>query len=186
MFTITVPRDFGDTKLTWTLVVNGETSSIPLSLNQKWAVQPFKDPSVGNTPPVVRLEPGGMSLQGPPRGIATSLTTTVSRPVPLTLWVSDDLREDPIDRPRPGQPPITVTWSQARGPGDVTFANARPDVDKTDGKAATTATFATPGDYVLRAQVNDYSGEGGGGNQCCWTNVLVEVSVNRRSKEQRH
>ena len=177
VFTITVPKDFGDKKLTWTLVVNGETSSIPLSLNSKWAVQPFKDPSVGNTPPVVRLEASGTPLQGPPREIARSLTTTRSDPVTLTLWVSDDQRPDPVDRPKPGQPPITIFWSQARGPGNVTFANARPDVEKADGKATTNASFSAPGEYVLRAQVNDFSGEGGGGNQCCWTNVLVKVLV---------
>jgi hypothetical protein len=177
VFTVTVPRDFGDKKLTWTLVVNGETSTIPLSLNPKWAVQPFKDPSVGNTPPVARLEAAGAPLQGPPRGFATSLTTTPSSPLTLTLWVSDDQRPDPVDRPKPGQPPTSIFWSQARGPGNVTFANARPEVDKSDGKATTTATFGAPGEYVLRAQVNDFSGEGGGGNQCCWTNVLVKVLV---------
>jgi hypothetical protein len=177
VFTITVPKDFADKKLTWTLTVNGETSSIPLSLNPKWSVQPFKDPSVGNTPPVARIEVTGEPLQGPPRGVATSLTTTQSNPVPLTLWVSDDQRPDPVDRPKPGQPPITAFWSQARGPGNVTFANPRPDVDKADGKVTTTATFSAPGEYILRAQINDFSGEGGGGNQCCWTTVLVRVSV---------
>jgi hypothetical protein len=177
VFTITVPKDFGNGKLAWTLVANGETSVIPLSLNQKWAVQPFKDPSVGNTPPVVRLEGGGTPFQGPPRGIAASLTTSRTSPLALTLWVGDDERPDPVDRPKPGQPPTTVFWSQTRGPGAVTFANARPDVDKADGKATTTATFGEPGEYVLRAQVNDFSGEGGGGNQCCWTNVLVRVLV---------
>jgi hypothetical protein len=177
VFSITVPKEFGNGNLTWTLVANGETSVIPLSLNQKWAVQPFKDPSVGNTPPVVRLEPAGAPLQGPPRGIAASLNASRSNPLSLALWVSDDQRPDPVDRPKPGQPPTTVFWSQARGPGRVTFANARPDVDKADGKATATATFGEPGEYVLRAQVNDFSGEGGGGNQCCWTNVLVRVLV---------
>ena len=80
VFTITVPKDFADKKLTWTLVVNGETSSVPLSLHPKWAVQPFKDPSVGNTPPVVRLEANGTPLQGPPHGISASFTTTRSNP----------------------------------------------------------------------------------------------------------
>ncbi len=177
VFTITVPKDFADQKLAWTLVVNGDTSTIPLSLSRQWAVQPFKDPSVGNTPPIVRLESTGPSHQGPPRGLAASRTTSVSNPLALTLWVSDDERPDPVDRPRPGQPPVTVFWSQARGPGSVTFANARPEVNKADGKATTTATFAAPGEYVLRAQVNDFSGEGGGGNQCCWTNVLLRVLV---------
>jgi hypothetical protein len=177
VFTIRVPKDFGDKKLTWTLIVNGDTSTIPLSLSRQWAVQPFKDPSVGNTPPIVRLENTGPTHQGPPRGVAAALKTAVSRPLELTLWVNDDRIPDPVSLPKPGEPPITVFWSQARGTGSVTFANAKPDVGKADGKATTTATFTAPGEYLLRAQVNDYSGEGGGGNQCCWTNVLVGVSV---------
>jgi len=44
-------------------------------------------------------------------------------------------------------------------------------------EATTTATFSAPGEYVLRAQVNDDSGDGGGGEQCCWTNALVRVNV---------
>jgi hypothetical protein len=50
-------------------------------------------------------------------------------------------------------------------------------VDKTSGLAETTASFGAPGDYVLRAQGNDVTGEGGGGFQCCWTNVIVKVTV---------
>ena len=40
-----------------------------------------------------------------------------------------------------------------------------------------TATFAAPGEYLLRVQANDESGEGGGGFQCCWTNTYVKVTV---------
>jgi hypothetical protein len=29
----------------------------------------------------------------------------------------------------------------------------------------------------VRAQVNDTSGDGGGGDQCCWTTALVRVVV---------
>ena len=53
-------------------------------------------------------------------------------------------------------------------------------VDKSTGKATTTATFSAPGEYMLRAQANDVSGEGGGGFQCCWTNVHVKVVVKER------
>jgi hypothetical protein len=71
-----------------------------------------------------------------------------------------------------------VTWIKQRGDGEVTFAEAKPKVDPpTDGKATTTATFAKPGEYVLRLQANDSSGEGGGGFQCCWTNAVVKVNV---------
>ena len=57
------------------------------------------------------------------------------------------------------------------------FANAKPKMDVADGRASTSATFSMPGEYILRAQVNDASGDGGGGFQCCWTNVHVKVIV---------
>ena len=54
-------------------------------------------------------------------------------------------------------------------------------VNKGDRKAVmeatTTATFSAPGEYWLRAQVNDSSGDGGGGDQCCWTTAHVKVIV---------
>jgi hypothetical protein len=82
----------------------------------------------------------------------------------------------------PAPPDITVNWRKHRGPGDVTFAQSRiPLVTKRNPtlflEAATTATFAAPGEYVVRAQVNDTSGDGGGGEQCCWTTALVKVDV---------
>jgi hypothetical protein len=68
----------------------------------------------------------------------------------------------------------------------VTFANAKPAIDKAaDGKTTTTATFTAPGDYILRAQANDVSGEGGGGFQCCWTNAHVRVTVAAQPSSQR-
>ena len=41
----------------------------------------------------------------------------------------------------------------------------------------TTATFAAPGEYILRVEANDETGEGGGGFQCCWTSAHVRVTV---------
>jgi hypothetical protein len=82
-----------------------------------------------------------------------------------------------------GPPPdVTVNWKKHRGPGDVTFARERiPLVTERNPaavlEAATTATFGAPGEYVVRAQVNDTSGDGGGGEQCCWTTALVKVDV---------
>jgi hypothetical protein len=74
--------------------------------------------------------------------------------------------------------PVSVAWSVFRGPGLVAFDNARPAVDRAEnGKTTANATFSMPGEYVLRLQANDASGEGGGGFQCCWTNVHVGISV---------
>jgi hypothetical protein len=75
-------------------------------------------------------------------------------------------------------PPIAITWSMFRGPAAVKFDNPKPKVAVDDaGKTTTTATFTAPGEYILRVQGNDSTGEGGGGFQCCWTNAHVAVSV---------
>src|SRR5207245_197283 len=63
VFTITVPKDFGAKKLTWTIVANGQTTVVPASLDPLWEVSPFVEAS-GNTPPTIRFE-GGASVQGP-------------------------------------------------------------------------------------------------------------------------
>jgi hypothetical protein len=65
-----------------------------------------------------------------------------------------------------------------RGPAAVKFDPFNPKVDKDNGgRNTTTATFSAPGEYTLRLQANDSSGEGGAGFQCCWTNAHVAVKV---------
>ena len=82
------------------------------------------------------------------------------------------------------------SWSTPRlsplEAGAVTFDMAKPSVEKLppgndnaafSGKATTNVKFGESGDYVLHVIANDYSGDGGGGFQCCWTTGLVKVSV---------
>jgi hypothetical protein len=231
VFAITVPKDFGNKKITWTLVVNGQTSQVQFSLNPPYWIDFYKNAAKGNTPPVIKFAENGPELSGPPTGIAVNLNASVGQPLPLTLWAKDrpdtydpeeDLPADQRGRGRdtaaargrgrgdapnfdvtaasgrgtgsqrgPGgafgrgsgpQPDITVTWKLHRGAGPVKFADEvirlsnGGDLD-TMLEAKTTATFTTAGEYTLRAQVNDKSGDGGGGEQCCWTNALVKVSV---------
>jgi hypothetical protein len=112
--------------------------------------------------------------------------------VTLTTWVTDEppklnvVPNQQRGRDRgaagapttPQPPPLSVTWSKYRGPGLVTFAAAKPPIDKADGgRATTTASFSAPGDYVLRVQANDQSGDSGGGFECCWSNAFVAISV---------
>jgi hypothetical protein len=185
VFTVTVPNDFGNKKLTWTLVANGKTTVIPMSLNPLWEVSPFID-ATGNAPPFISFEEGKLGVQGP-RGSSTTLTTTLPNPLTLTVWVSDDARAPQMLPSSFRGSPVTVSWSKFRGPGTVTFANSRPPVEKVEsklqpapafsGKATTSATFSEPGEYVLRVVANDLSGDGGRGFQCCWTNAQVKVSV---------
>ena len=184
MFAVTVPADFGTKKLTWTIVANGKTTQIPARLDPLWLVSPFKD-ATNNTPPFIAFSEAGPFAQGP-RGESTSLSAQLPDPVTLTVWVADDANVAPGATP-PKAPPVTVSWSKFRGPGSVTFSSDRPAVEKIDfkgpegtvftGKATTTASFDQAGEYVLHVAANDWSGEGGRGFQCCWTNAQVHVSA---------
>jgi hypothetical protein len=179
VFTIKVPADFGTRKYTWTIVANGQTMSIPFALTKGYQVEPFKDAAMGNTPPVFKFSPTGPELTGPPKPQpAATLDATVGQPLELTIWAGDDGFQDPRRAaPMPG-PPVAVTWTLQRGDGEVVFAEVKPKVDMSaGGKTTTTATFSKPGEYVLRVQGNDSSGEGGGGFQCCWTSAFVKVTV---------
>ena len=183
IFSVTVPKDFGNKKLTWTLVSNGQPTAITLWTNPPYIVSPFVFAANGNTPPVVRFDEAGPELKGPPRGIAKTYSAAVGAPLTLTVWATD---KGPTIVPAapagaPGRGPtaslVRMNWAMFRGPASPKFANARPTVDATSGKAETTVTFDKAGEYWLRAQFNDPSGEGGGGDQCCWSSALVKVAV---------
>jgi len=185
MFAIKVPADFGQNKLTWTISANGQTTVIPLSLKTDWEISPLREAAVGNTPPTISFEEKGASVQGP-QGMMVERSAKSGMPLSITVWVTDDDKFTTGNglRPKVMPPPVSLKWTRFRGPAAVAFAPERPMVEKIEragvafaGKATTTATFTQPGEYVLHVVANDYSGEGGGGFQCCWTNAQVKVSV---------
>jgi hypothetical protein len=75
-----------------------------------------------------------------------------------------------------GGPGVSISLHKFRGPGEVTFGKGRPEVGP-DGRVSAPVSFSAPGEYILRVQANDSSGDGGGGFQCCWTNAHVRVTV---------
>ena len=177
IFTIKVPKDFGDKRLTWTITANGQTNSIPVGVIKGYQIEPFLEAAQKNEPPRLQFEPKGSPFFGPPVGIAASLTGTAGQPVTISAIATDGAETDPDLNPvQLKQPPVSVSLSKFRGPGTVTFTEARPKLEK-DGRFTATATFSTPGEYIVRVQANDRSGEGGGGFQCCWTNTHVKVTI---------
>jgi len=229
MFAITVPKDFGTKKLTWTLTANGHTTTVTFWTNPQYWIDFYKNTANGNEPPRIKFSPTGPELTGPPREkFVQTLTATVGTPLELTAWAADQpptivfeaeggaaaggagraAPRTPANEPMPaiiggreiaGTPAapgggaaaaaaaarrgdIQLLWRKYRGPGDVKIANETINLENgRDAKkfveAKTTATFSTPGTYWLRAQVNDSSGNGGGGDQCCWTTAHVVVNV---------
>lgn len=231
MFAITVPKDFGTKKLTWTITANGQKTNVSFWLNPPYWVDFFKNSANENEPPRIKFAIDGPDYMGPPslKTVAT-LSGTVGAPVDLTAWAADHPPTRVFETAPAGgdsaagaaagrgargaaatsEPPpafiggrvvsvgpaaaggaaesrrprgdIQVIWKKYRGPGDVKFGTDSIALENGgDAKkwveAKTTATFNAPGTYWLRAQVNDSSGNGGGGDQCCWTSAHIVVNV---------
>lgn len=181
VFVVKVPKDFGAKSMTWTLVANGEAQAIPFTLNKGYPISPYKELGMGNQPPVLAFSQGGAKATGPPTAVANTYTGTVKQPVPISVWVEDPKAPGDAEGAslRPGFTPsvATVSLHKFRGPGKVTFDKARIPVTKQGEMITPTATFDTAGEYMLRVQANDESGEGGAGFQCCWTNTYVKVTI---------
>ncbi len=176
VFTIKVPKDFGDKRFTWTITANGQTNSIPVGVIKGYQVEPFLEAAQKNEPPRVQFVEKGPTYFGPPVGIAATLSGTVGQPVTIEGTAFDGAENDPELSPvQLKQPPLSIVLTKFRGPGTITFAEVRPRLEK--GRFSTTATFSAPGDYIVRVQANDRSGDGGGGFQCCWTNTHVKVTI---------
>lgn len=172
VFAVTVPKDFGNKRLTWTINAFGQVQTVPLWINAPYVIDPFRNPSDGNTPPRVRFAPTGPEVVAVPLGIAKTYETRVRSELELPVWAQDEGRPAGV---RGGANPAAVTWSKYRGVGETRFSP--PVVPFVDGVAKTRVSFTAVGEYWLRAQVNDASGIGGSGQQCCWTNAHVRVIV---------
>jgi hypothetical protein len=135
-------------------------------------------------PVVLRL--WASDLAGPREGPDAELAEIRRRTAPVVdpvAIVGDSVFGGAARRAPPtARADVLVHWRVHRGPAPVKFAPAQvPVVTNGDPKAvveaSTTATFSVPGEYVLRAQISDESGESGGGDQCCWTTAHVRVTV---------
>ena len=179
VLSINVPGDF-DGDLRWVLSANGQPTSIPVHLQPPYFIEPLRDAADGNEPPTIRFAADGAVLNGPPIGIAYTVTVSVGTPLDLSVWTSDVTPEGGGEGGPGGsrRSALTLRWHQHRGPAAVEFGEASQRfTDTADQNPTTTAIFSAPGDYVLRAEALDETGVGGGGFQCCWTSALVQVTV---------
>ncbi|MGD2047187.1 MAG: hypothetical protein PVH96_13320, partial [Gemmatimonadota bacterium] len=169
VFTVDVPRDF-DGDVVWTLATQGDTLSVPASVNPAYILDEPESPGRYAVAPFMRLDEETEPVQGR-RGVHTGpLEAHVGKGLELTVWV---------EHPDPG---TWLGWTKHQGPGSVTFSSDEARVGDVAGASRTTATFDRPGRYVLRVQaINDteipsnptYGFE----FHCCWTNGYVEVNV---------
>jgi hypothetical protein len=165
VFRVTVPADWGNKELIWTLTSNGRTEKAYGSLQSDEEILERLIMTRGN------LSPGLDDPNKPPSlSISPVPEANTGNAVTLTALVSDD----GLPKPRvPKAPPLAasgtaqtntanarprlglnVTWFEYRGPGKVSFDSKGPIV-VANGQAVTAAHFAIPGTYVLRATASD-------------------------------
>ncbi|MDB4875343.1 MAG: hypothetical protein JWM41_1789 [Gemmatimonadetes bacterium] len=172
VFAVRVPADFGDKKVVWTIKSGDRTYAIPGSLREEWQIDALEgEAGSNNTPPALSFSDKGPAARGP-GGISVSRTATVGAPITITVIAVDDgagLTK--------GGYPVTLAWFTHQGPAPVAFSVPVVKLTPKGGTTTTTATFTTPGDYVLRVRATDSDVAAGGHSQCCWSNAFVNVRV---------
>jgi len=158
--------------VTWTLRANNQTVTIPANLGTAYAIDSLKEPTVGNTPPVLRFAGAPASGTGP-LGAKTSIKAIAGTPTTVKFSVVDDQRALPQKR----NIGVRVNWARYRGAGAVTITDATKAIDGGNGEASVTASFAEPGDYVLRVEASDTEIHD---FHCCWSNGYISASVAAR------
>ena len=198
----------GQKSIVWTLRVHEETHTLAARLGANPLQLDYGPRAMGSVPPFLAFEEEGSQGQHP-TGIALdeTLTTSVGSPMTIAVWVRDPserLRE--ALGVLYEQVPLRLTWFTHQGPvgGDVVFnrvgepwrmpgageGEESEDEDRLEpyqnrvtpsgGQSTVTATFSEPGDYVLRVRADNWSAhDSSAGDQCCWTNGYVNVSVTR-------
>ena len=208
LFTANLPAGMADQDVWWTIrKENGDVTRVPGRVTSNaYQLDWFPRPH-GSLPPLVSFDSQQGEGRGPP-GLMAERTHTVSVGSPLTLTINarDPSERDREDFRFKDDLPIHVVWSRFKGPGPLVYTRHEstplPEVDEDDddagrrrgdddndgpeviplpegrGTARVIVTFSEPGEYVMRARVDNFNAaDSSDGDQCCWTNGYVRVTV---------
>jgi len=169
VFAVRVPKGYtGD--VVWTLRHNGVTYSVPGRAISDYYKLSYTPQAAGSMMPVVRFSADGPASNGR-EGVTTGpLRIGVGKPLDIRVWMEDRGERAPI--------PVNMLWFKHQGPGDVTFEPRSAKTEPGGGQASTSVRFSAPGEYVLRVRVDNFGiTDSAPGQQCCWTNGFVKVTV---------
>ncbi|MDX1568704.1 MAG: hypothetical protein R3223_12935 [Longimicrobiales bacterium] len=185
---------------------NGEVHRVPGRARAE-AYQLDRNPRPqGSLQPVIWFDDEDEQGSGPEGIIADeTLTPSVGEPVELTIHAMDPSERDPEDPRFREAIPLRVVWFNHQGPAEVEFTRHEstpepeeseededddmrrrggppgPEVvmlEEGEGTARVYATFHRPGEYLVRARVDNWQApDSSSGDQCCWTNGYVRVIV---------
>ena len=178
VFTVNVPAGFrGD--VVWTLRYQGQTYSVPgrarvSAYRLDWPM------AMGSVPPLLRFSPKGPTGRGPVGIQSEPQRAAVGMPLSLSVWTNDDSEreKEPVPIKRTEKSAINVSWYKHAGPGIVVFTPPRTALAELQGMATASAVFKQPGEYVIRVRSDNFGRvDTSPGNQCCWTNGYIRVTV---------
>ena len=176
-FAVTVPKD--GTEVWWTLTHAGHTYSVPGRAASVAYEMSSAARALGSLNPGIRFSQGGPEGSGREGLWGPRVTASVGTPVTLSAFVQDrGVRED-YDT-ETSLFPVTATWIRHQGPGEVQLTPVREEIDGAAdwNEAATLATFTELGEYVIRIRIDNFTApDSRFGNQCCWSNAYVPVTV---------
>jgi hypothetical protein len=175
-FGVTVPKG---TEVVWTLTHAGRSYSVPgRSTSTAYDMGTFAQTAAfGSLHPGIRFTESGPVTFGPEGQRAARVRTRVGAPVTLSAMIQD--RGERYDLAEQETYPVHATWILHQGPGAVSFSAESSTVETEGwGSVSTQATFAAPGEYVIRLRVDNFGApDSRFDNQCCWSNAFVPVTV---------
>ena len=180
VFSVTVPESYADTsrRVVWTITSNGVTYSTPARVGIDALQLDYGPRAMGSVPPLVQFGDDGEVGQHIQGAHSEPRTATVGEPLSVTLWTSEVSERSPDDNVNTDVE-VRVTWFKHQGPVEEVIFEPRQITVPGTGEASTLVTFTAPGQYLLRARVDNFSAnDSSAGNQCCWSNGYVAVTVN--------
>ncbi len=202
VFAIIIPAEMADdTTAWWHLISAGQELKVPGERGST-AYELDRNPRPqGSLQPWIGFSEGGAMGSGP-EGIVSDevLQASVNQPITLEVWTDDPSERDPND-PRFRRPLDTrVSWYVHQGPGEATFTAhesmpllearqlpaaarlAQPqianEVIEGEGPARVNASFPEPGEYLIRARLDNWNASDSDGlDQCCWSNAWLRVQA---------
>ena len=185
MFVVPVPKEFtAQDKYTWTIVANGQSTSIPLRLHTDYVVSPFLEIAVKNTPPLIRFEQNAPPICVRSQPGRSSPVLLAVRAAAADLWAVDDMTRAARTRRRVTSPAPAQTWPNIAGPvrspsirripqGEIARGrrhaafSGKATMNVSVARRATTCCTSPP--TTTRRRRRWF--------QCCWSTAMVKVSV---------
>ncbi len=202
VFVVRVPPDWpADREVIWTFESQGQFYSVPGSSRTDAMQLTPGTAAMGSDRPFLRMEPDGEEAVGiidPVWG--EPKTARVGDPLELTVWARDNMAPNAA---RDSLVAVTATMYGHHGPSYPVIVAEQPPREEggeggprrgrgrgapppnsveipleSDGEARFRVTFSEPGEYLLRVMVDNHNAvDSSQGDQCCWTNGYVEVTV---------